>query len=154
MVHHCRLAKMMTIMDTLIVIFLITGLVTLVQKPGRWDNHISHLLITLWQTREGQCLLVNIAYRRTIVMNLWVYLHKKKSKAMYFLLRYTELWRPFWTVISVMGFIVQLDSTYWFWCFYYLHSTCFGNLISRLSNSAMIGLTVTTDNQNWQTVKT
>jgi hypothetical protein len=38
-----------------------------------------------------------------------------------------------WFRVSwIIGFIVQPDNTYWFWCFYYLHCTCFGNLISHL----------------------
>jgi hypothetical protein len=49
--------------------------------------------------------------------------------------------------VFILGFIVQLDSTYWFWYFYYLLSTCFGNPIShlsqlRLSNSAMTRINV------------
>jgi len=69
-------------MNTLIAIFLIAWLVTLVQKPGWWGHHVSHLLITLWQTYEGQHLPVNIAYRRrTTAMYLWAcYLHKKSER--------------------------------------------------------------------------
>jgi hypothetical protein len=37
-------------------------------------------------------------------------------------------------VCWIMGFTVQLDNTYWFSCFYYLHSTCFGNLICHLQD--------------------
>jgi hypothetical protein len=111
------------------------------KKGSLWeDDDVVHCEVGIWRScgiffASGLIVVTNERWSYPCILGSW--------------------FRVSW----IMGFIVQLDKTYWFWCFYYLHFTCFGNLIShlqesQLSNSAMIGLTVTTDNQNWQIVKT